>query len=141
MAKIGELGEKLVACWLKTQGSIVLHNRWYCRWGEIDLIARSSQSLRFVEVKTRKLDNWDAGGLLAIDSQKQAKISQTAAFFLSKYPELADCPCQFDVALVSYKPSKIISQFQKSFELGKPVFWQGYQLILQDYIEAAFDVS
>ena len=141
MTKIGELGEKLVGCWLETQGSIVKYSRWYCRWGEIDLIAQSCQSLRFVEVKTRGIDNWDAGGLFAINSQKQAKLSQTAAFFLAKHPELADFPCQFDVALVSYKPSKTISQFQQSFELGKPVYWQGYQLTLQEYLEAAFDLS
>ncbi len=142
MTKIGELGEKLVACWLESQGSIVKHSRWYCRWGEIDLIVESSQSLRFVEVKTRGIDNWDICGLLAINDRKQAKLSRTAAFFLAKYPEFADFPCQFDVALVSYKPNKTTySQFQQSFELRKPVYWQGYQLTIQDYIEAAFDLS
>ncbi|MDJ0725266.1 MAG: YraN family protein [Prochloraceae cyanobacterium] len=141
MIKIGQLGEDLIASWLKTRGWVIRYTRWYCRWGEIDLIAQCSESLRFIEVKTRRSPNWDAGGLLAINPQKQAKLSQTAAFFLSKHPELADFPCQFDVALVSYQPTKKTSKFKQSLELGKPIYWQGYQLTIQKYIEAAFDVS
>lgn len=153
MAKIGELGEDLVACWLRTQGWIIKYRRWRCRWGEIDIIAQfqSGDRLAFVEVKTRGIDNWDLDGLLAITPQKQAKLSKTAAFFLAKYPAFDDFPCQFDVALVNYRSSDKFtknSQYPidftsdcQHFELGKPIYWQGYQLILQQYIEAAFDLS
>ena len=37
---VGELGEQLVAQWLQTQNWLILHHRWRCRWGEIDLIAQ-----------------------------------------------------------------------------------------------------
>ncbi|MBD1833240.1 YraN family protein [Cyanobacteria bacterium FACHB-472] len=37
---IGVLGEDLVAQWLHSQGFLILHRRWRCRWGEIDIIAR-----------------------------------------------------------------------------------------------------
>lgn len=37
---VGELGERLVAGWLQQQNWVILHHRWHCRWGEIDLIAR-----------------------------------------------------------------------------------------------------
>ncbi len=37
---IGVLGEYLVAQWLQTRGWIILHHRWRCRWGEIDLVAK-----------------------------------------------------------------------------------------------------
>ncbi len=37
---IGVLGEEFVAQWLHSQGWIVLHRRWRCPWGELDLIAK-----------------------------------------------------------------------------------------------------
>lgn len=40
---VGELGEQLVAQWLQTQNWLILHHRWRCRWGEIDLIAQHAE--------------------------------------------------------------------------------------------------
>ncbi|MGK7876027.1 MAG: YraN family protein [Xenococcaceae cyanobacterium] len=148
MTKIGKLGEQLVAQWLEAQGWLILHHRWYCLWGEIDLIAqpKSSEILVFVEVKTRSRGNWDADGLLAITLQKQAKLCRTAAQFLAEYPDLANLPCRFDVALVNYRRSKQPSNYKsdrhypnQSITIGQPIFWEGYQFILHNYIESAFD--
>ena len=113
---IGVLGEDLVAQWLHSQGWVIRHRRWRCRWGEIDIIAtkpaqpaignrrepggNSFPCLILVEVKTRSCGNWDAGGLLSITPQKQGKIWQTARCFLATYPRMADHTCRFDVALV-----------------------------------------
>ena len=125
MATIGELGEQIVAEWLKSQGYEVIHCRWRCRWGEIDIIAKHkpSNTLVFVEVKTRSKGNWDEGGLKAISTVKQQKIYQTAQLFLAKYPYLAESFCRFDVALVSY---------QKNSHEPK--------LNIRDYIKNAFEI-
>ncbi|WP_250122125.1 YraN family protein [Chroococcidiopsis sp. CCMEE 29] len=157
---IGVLGEDLVAQWLQSTSWMILHRRWRCRWGEIDIIARkepekhSSPLLAFVEVKTRSRGNWDADGLLSITSQKQAKLRQTAQCFLAAYPKFADSPCQFDVALVhcqqlarnelhpsSETPVKLEAATDLSSLPEQPVTTKivaGYQLILQEYIPSAF---
>jgi putative endonuclease len=171
---VGELGEQLVAEWLQTQDWVILHHRWRCRWGEIDLIAQRTLAqqeashkgqknnssldtvLAFVEVKTRSPRNWDADGLLAITPQKQAKLWQTAELFLAERPDLANLPSRFDVALVSCQrlsqrlrgdncdlsqsPTAVAKAIEvQRVQMGQPVLVTGYRLILQDYIQSAFD--
>jgi putative endonuclease len=152
---LGLLGEQLVAQWLQSQDWVILHHRWRCRWGEIDLIAQLGEdgckisqdsTLVFVEVKTRSKRNWDADGLLAITPAKQAKLWQSAALFLAERPDLAILPCRFDVALVNAMRLPQTLGYSDSSEfpaakLGQPVLVAGYQLILQDYIVSAFDTQ
>lgn len=143
---IGVLGEDLVAQWLQSQGWQILHRRWRCRQGEIDIVAQTTlectQILAFVEVKTRSRGNWDAGGLLAITPQKQAKLWQAASCYLAQYP--TDQPCRFDVAavychnVVHHLPPDI--KMPAMFTSLPLQFGQAkYQLFLQHYIAAAFD--
>jgi putative endonuclease len=133
----GKKGEEVVAQWLIARGGKVLHQRWRWKRGEIDLIAIESDTLLFIEVKTRNRSNWDADGLLAITPQKQAKIVRTAQLFLLKYPHLAEQPCRFDVAIVRHQP------MNRSI-LGTPLhifadITAGQNLLLIDYISGAFD--
>jgi putative endonuclease len=143
-------GETLVVGWLQAAGWEILHRRWRCRWGEIDVIARSKTvlsetALAFVEVKTRSRGNWDADGLLSIGDRKQAKLWKTAASFLAAHPEWEDCSCRFDVALVrcqgkvspAQTPVEIIPL--SAVVLGEAIEIDGYRLVLQDYIESAFE--
>ena len=165
MKDIGGLGERLVVRWLKIQNYHLLGQNWRCRWGEIDIIAldKESNTIAFVEVKTRSQNNWDENGLLAVDYNKQDKIWKTASLFLAKYPQLAELPCRFDVALVSYQ--KCLAQRRLSsnegrdvyprmraeeiartnfqdiarLELGQSVVIEPYQLTIENYLKSAFE--
>ncbi|WP_026735751.1 YraN family protein [Fischerella sp. PCC 9605] len=161
---IGNTGEDLVAQWLKSQGWVILHRRWRCRWGEIDIIAQDggvakngvmgrlgdgensnltpSPILAFVEVKTRSPSNWDAGGRNAIALQKQVKLWRAAQMFLVKHPQMADYPCRFDVAIVSCQ--QISTQFTAVKVIEKSLAdysTAAYRLTLQEYIPAAFELA
>jgi putative endonuclease len=151
---IGVLGEDFVVCCLQQQGWTILHRRWRTRGGELDIIAQSrapSEVKRgelanlpyvvFVEVKTRSHRNWDLDGRLAIAPSKQAKLWQAAELFLAAHPQLADYPCRFDVALVSYQrrsshscDNKILPAISQAAALEIA----GYHFILHDYIQSAF---
>jgi putative endonuclease len=133
----GKQGEEVVAQWLMSRGGKVLHQRWRWKRGEIDLIAIESDTLLFIEVKTRNRSNWDADGLLAITPQKQARIVRTAELFLLKHPHFAEQPCRFDVAIVRHQP------INRSM-IGTPLhiladLTAGEHLLLIDYIPGAFD--
>lgn len=156
----GILGEELVAKWLHQEGWQILHRRWQCPWGELDIIAmktspltgNSSQNfpiIAFVEVKTRSRGNWDLDGLLAVTESKQAKLWKTAEMFLSDRPELADYSCRFDIALVRCHYTRKDSHLRRTLplekqvseltiEVGNSLELAGYQFILQNYIASAF---
>jgi putative endonuclease len=146
--KIGRLGEQIVSRWLEIQNWETLHRRWLCRWGEIDVIAcsQSSQTLAFVEIKTRGKGNWDGDGILSITSQKQTKLCGAASLFLSENPEFAEFTCRFDVALVSHQPTRTdlgndltLDAIAQSITFNQPIIILGYKLTLHNYIESAFD--
>jgi putative endonuclease len=158
---VGQWAEAVVARWLAAAGYEILHQRWHCRWGELDLVAQqlsSPATLAFVEVKARSDRNWDAGGLLAITPQKREKLWQTAELFLSQHPPLATLPCRFDVALVHYqvvprdknareqnireqniRDQAAIAPLDSPIQMGSPMAIGQYLFTLQDYLFNVFD--
>ncbi|MGB3614129.1 MAG: YraN family protein [Elainellaceae cyanobacterium] len=128
----GHQGEAFVARVLESWGWTILHRRWHCRRGEIDLVVQESPTdgtpgtLAFVEVKVRSSGAWDDQGL-AITWQKQQRLWQTAQHFLMVHEAMASVPCRFDVALVHCRSST----------RGAAGTTDGYEL--RHYLKGAFD--
>lgn len=150
---IGLLGEAIAAQWAMSNGWEILHHRWHCRWGELDLIIHQpfdstlpkeaqqhrvpnphgmndGQALIFVEVKTRSANNWDANGLMAITPEKQRKLWQTAELFLSTFPRYAMMPCRFDLVLIQHRRSPK-PNVRKSIVYGQPALLSDPLLLAQ----------
>jgi putative endonuclease len=139
--ELGTLGETLVANWMQTQGWRPCDRQWHCPWGELDLVmatgpANRQGQLAFIEVKTRSQGNWDAYGLMAITRSKQAKLWKAAQLYLLKHPQWAEAVCRFDVALVACRSG----QKPGGNPAQQLALADGRYLVLQDYIDSAFDV-
>ena len=94
----GDRGEDGVAAELEKRGWEILERQYRCRWGEIDLIARSPEDIVcFVEVKTRS-PRAIAPPREAVTAAKQRRLRDTAAWYLAQTGW--DGPCRFDVAEV-----------------------------------------
>ncbi len=49
----GKAGEDLAAEYLTQTGYRILYRNYWCRMGEIDIVAQKDEAVHFVEVKTR----------------------------------------------------------------------------------------
>ncbi len=86
--RVGEIGEKLAAKYLRKQGCRIIERNFSTRFGEIDLIAKKKGVLVFVEVKARLgfgrpalrrgRPEW------GIDQKKISKVKKMAEVYLVK---------------------------------------------------------
>jgi len=98
---LGESGEDLACKELGRRGYEILARRYRSRFGEIDIVARSSETIVFVEVKTRAGDEF-GGGAAAVTAWKQRRIAQMATDYLTRNA-LHDRPCRFDVVTIDMR--------------------------------------
>jgi len=80
---LGKKGEKISVEFLKKQGYKIVETNYRCSVGEIDIVAKDKDVLCFVEVKTRKSDEY---GLPeeAVDWHKQRKLVKVALAYLEE---------------------------------------------------------
>ncbi|WP_325199502.1 YraN family protein [Oscillibacter sp.] len=94
----GDQGEALAARYLEERGYTILNRQWRCRFGELDLVARSPDGvLCFVEVKRRGPGSIGLPREF-VDGRKQQRLRRAANLYLGFHG--LDCPARFDVAEV-----------------------------------------
>ena len=81
----GAWGEALAAEYLRKKHYSIVAAGYYCKFGEIDLIAKDRKFLVFVEVKLRKNANF-AKALEYVDRRKQDRLRITASVYLAENP-------------------------------------------------------
>lgn len=95
MREVGFEGEKRAQQFLKKRGLKILSFNFHSRFGEIDIVAKSENTIHFIEVKTTK--NVDA--LERITPQKMRKIIKTIGYYQLKNP--FTCNYQIDAIIVT----------------------------------------
>ena len=73
----GRWAEAVTIIWLVITGHRILARRWKCRFGEIDIIAKSGDQLIFIEVKYRQT----ATATAFPSKQQQQRICKAAIQF------------------------------------------------------------
>mgnify|MGYP003616831526 CR=1 FL=1 len=102
-ALVGEWGESCAAAFLESAGYQILgRNVRPNRRDEIDIVARAGDTLVFVEVKTRRREDYGRPSM-AVDRQKRHALNRAASAYLrkAKYPDLF---YRFDVIEVLGQP-------------------------------------
>lgn len=109
---IGDFGEEIALKYLEKKGYQILDRNFLKPYGEIDIIAIKDDILTFVEVKTRKNDEFKPASL-DVDYYKQERIKKTAqAYIMEK--DLGEFLISFDVCEV-YLENKTIHYIKNAF--------------------------
>ena len=103
---IGKKGEALAREFFQHRGFTIVDNNFRCRFGEIDLILRKKEALRFVEVKYRRTAEY---GLPqeSVVKNKQRRIRNAALCWIKHQYLPMDSEIHFDVLAISKKSEKI----------------------------------
>lgn len=94
----GRRAETVAAMLLFLKGYEILARRFEAQGGEIDLVARKSGTLVFVEVKARRA--MDAA-LFAVTRPSRLRIEAAARSFLARYPRFAEFGVRFDIVALA----------------------------------------
>lgn len=93
----GHLYEEKTMAFLMDNRCTILENNYRRKTGEIDIIARSKDTLLFVEVKYRVNQAFGYPSS-AIDFRKRQRILKTATWYMTE-KQLFEIPIRFDVAI------------------------------------------
>jgi len=122
--QLGARGEKLAARHLRRCGFKVLYRNFRGRQGgEIDLVCRDSDTLVFVEVKTRTREDFGRP-LDAVGPQKQRRISLGALAWLRLLGN-PDILFRFDIVEVTIadEAAPKIELIRNAFQLSEPYLY------------------
>jgi len=94
-------GETLAGKLLKKRGYKILKRNYVSKYGEIDIVAYDKGTISFVEVKTRRSENYGPPEL-AVTGEKRKRIIRAALNYLV-INHIEDIDCRFDVVSILFK--------------------------------------
>ena len=100
--ELGNIGEQIAVEYLEENNYKILKRNFYCKQGEIDIIAKDNQEIVFIEVKTRSSLDFGQPSE-AVNKLKQKHMYRSAKYFLYK----SNCMNNFISSNMFYFVSKI----------------------------------
>ncbi len=116
--RLGREAEAAAEGFLRRKGYRILDRNVRVGRGELDIVARSGETLVFVEVKARRTDRY-GGVAYAVTAQKERQLIQLAARYLARR-RLERRPCRFDVLLYDAgdAASPVLEHIENAFEVA-----------------------
>ena len=96
--RLGQWGERLAVAHLRRKGYEILETNYRCAVGEVDVVARQGEYLVFVEVRTRRGQEFGTPEE-SITTRKRAKLVEVAETYLQE-KDLNDIDWRIDVVAV-----------------------------------------
>lgn len=100
---LGNLGEDIACKFILDKGYEIIDRNFYCKQGEIDIIAKDKEFFVFIEVKTRKNKNYGRP-IDAITFYKKKHFINSIEYYMYKY-KFENIPVRIDVIEI-YEKSK-----------------------------------
>ena len=106
---LGDIGERLVARYLRYEGAAILERNWCCLEGELDIIAREPDgTVVGVEVKTRRGLSFGEP-IEAVTPAKVARLRRLLGLWLRDHPEVMATDLRLDVVGVLIRPGEPVT--------------------------------
>ena len=102
--ELGNIGEQISVEYLEKNNYKILKRNFYCKQGEIDIIAKDKKEIVFIEVKTRSGIDFGQPSE-AVNKLKQKHMYRAAQYFLYKSNYINNF-IRFDVMEVLVKDGK-----------------------------------
>jgi putative endonuclease len=99
--RLGDLGEGIACTFLEKHGFTIVERNYVRKWGEIDIVAKKGDLVRFVEVKTVSHVTSQEAGYRPEDNVhlwKLKRLSRTIETYLLQ--RKLDCDWQLDLITV-----------------------------------------
>ena len=110
----GAAGEQKAADFLESKDYRIIFRNWRTRYGEIDIIAETGDTIVFAEVKTLP-----SGNIQTLEKElghlKQKRIVETAKCFLVKYRQYNCRYIRFDVLVVDMPGFEPVYHIENAF--------------------------
>ncbi len=102
--ELGKYGERIARKYLRKKGYLILEDNYKCMYGEIDIIAKESDCIVFVEVKTRRKD-YQIKPEDSIGVEKKRHLIKAAEFYLNKMRN-DNVNYRFDIVSIEFDNQK-----------------------------------